>query len=356
MGDQIPLPGTLTMARLTVAVLLVFTAFACASIPEMYEVAEPDFVEELVQEQAAPQTPTVDQDKTNMNSKPDQLGDVETFKVVNKKHVAVPPEAGDEGAYKKQKEQEKQLQTVSSHESNTNAEQSAGLKAAAKVMREQEVSNARQAESHNVAEAMNKAAEMAARYKKRVEAKSKQDMVVQKHKLEVQSQEQVVNNFKAQLRAAEHTLEVKQGKLAQEEHKDLTARFAMEHAGDIYSRAKARAIKLDNIHKQHVASEKRNKTFEKVAEAAVKNFQKHEKPAPKPAAKVATPKPATKCTNCVHLPKEYAKELGEEGSCADCDKWAAQNYCTEKKYAQFMSDYCAASCLKKTGKCGNNPQ
>merc|ERR1711881_401204 len=100
MGDQIPLPGTLTMARLTVAVLLVFTAFACASIPEMYEVAEPDFVEELVQEQAAPQTPTVDQDKTNMNSKPDQLGDVETFKVVNKKHVAVPPEAGDENAYK----------------------------------------------------------------------------------------------------------------------------------------------------------------------------------------------------------------------------------------------------------------
>lgn len=352
------------MARLTVAVFLVFTAFACASIPEMYEDVEPEFVEELVQEQApttqatTPQAPTVDQDKTNMNSQPDQLGDVETFKVVNQKHVAVPPEAGDEGAYKKQKEQEKQLQSVSSHESDTNAEQSAGLKAAAKVMKEQEVSNARQAESHNVAEAMNYAAEMAARYKKKVEAKSKQDMVVQKHKLEVQSQEQVVNNFKAQLRAAEHTLEVKQGKLAQEEHKDLTARFAMEHAGDIYSRSKARAIKLDNIHKQHVASEKRNKTFEKVAEAAVKNFQKHQKSAAKPAPKAAAekPKPATKCTNCVHLPKEYAKELGEEGSCADCDKWAEQNYCTEKKYAQFMSDYCAGSCLKKTGKCGHNPQ
>merc|ERR1711907_562575 len=143
-----------------------------------------------------------------------------------------------------------------------------------------------------------------------------------------------------------------------EEHKDLTARFAMEHAGDIYSRSKARAIKLDNIHKQHVASEKRNKTFEKVAEAAVKNFQKHQKSAAKPAPKAAAekPKPASKCTNCVHLPKEYAKELGEEGSCADCDKWAAQNYCTEKKYAQFMSDYCAGSCLKKTGKCGHNPQ
>merc|ERR1712057_110691 len=101
----------------------------------------------------------------------------------------------------------------------------AGLKAAARVMREQEVSNAREAESHNVAEAMNYAAEKAARYKKTVEAKSEQDMVVQKHKLEVQSQEQVVNNFRAQLRAAEHTLRVKQGNLAREEHKDLRARF-----------------------------------------------------------------------------------------------------------------------------------
>merc|ERR1712146_45960 len=140
----------------------------------MYEDVEPEFVEELVQEQApttqatTPQAPTVDQDKTNMNSQPDQLGDVETFKVVNQKHVAVPPEAGDEGAYKKQKEQEKELQSVSSHESDTNAEQSAGLKAAAKVMREQEVSNARQAESHNVAEAMNYAAEMAARTRRRL--------------------------------------------------------------------------------------------------------------------------------------------------------------------------------------------
>jgi len=203
---------------------------------------------------------------------------------------------------------------------------------------------------------MNYAAEMAARYKKTVEAKSKEDMVVQKHKLEVQSQEQVVNNFKAQLRAAEHTLRVKQGNLAREEHKDLRARFAMEHAGDVYSRSKARAIKLDNIHKQHVASEKRNKTFEKVAETAVKNFQKHQKVATPKAKAAPTPKPATKCTNCVHLPKQYAKELGEEGSCADCDKWAAQNYCTETKYAQFMSDYCAGSCLKKTGKCGHNPQ
>merc|ERR1712054_214640 len=80
-------------ARLTVAVFLVFTAFACASIPEMYEDVEPEFVEELVQEQApttqatTPQAPTVDQDKTNMNSQPDQLGDVETFKVGNQKLV-----------------------------------------------------------------------------------------------------------------------------------------------------------------------------------------------------------------------------------------------------------------------------
>jgi len=365
MGDQ-HTTGTLSwnMARLTVAVFLVFTAFACASIPEFSDV-EPEFVEELVQEQPptaqAPtaQAPTVDQDKTNMNSQPDQMGDVETFKVVNKKHVAVPPEAGDEGAYRKQKEQEKQLQSVSSTESTTNSEQAAGLNAAAKVMKEQEISNARQAESHNVAEAMNYAAEMAAQYKKKVEAKSKQDMVVQKAKLEVQSQEQVVNNFRAQLRAAEHTLAVKQGHLATEEHKAVRDRYKMEHAGDIYSRAKTKAIRLDNIHKAHLRQERKNKTFEKVAERAVKNFQKKAKnTAEKPATKAAPAKPKTKthCTNCVHLPKEYAQELGEKGSCADCDKWAKQNYCTIKKYAQFMSDYCAGSCFKKTGKCGHNPQ
>ena len=47
---------------------------------------------------------------------------------------------------------------------------------------------------------------------------------------------------------------------------------------------------------------------------------------------------------------------GEKGSCADCGDWAAQGYCTSKKFGAFMANYCALSCLPKTGKCGNNPQ
>merc|ERR1711998_781936 len=178
---------------------------------------------------------------------------------------------------------EKSLRINSSTAGTTNAEQAAGLKAAAKIMHREEVSNERQAESHKVAEAMNYAAEMAAEYKTKVELKSKADMVVKKAQLEVQSQQQVVNNFKKQLRAAEATLRAKQGILASDEHKDLQARFQMEHAGDVYARSKAKAIGIDNQHKQHVEQERKNKTFAKVAENAVKNFKKkHAKKKKKP--------------------------------------------------------------------------
>merc|ERR1712054_249869 len=327
----------LLMARfITVAaVLLVFTAFACAeftSIPEFSQ-QEPELMDELVQEQVAPEAPVVSQSKVT-KPLPNQEDDVETFKVVNKKHVAVPPQAGDKEEYKKQKNTEKSLRMNSSAAGTTNAEQAAGLKAAANIMHREEVDNERQAESHKVAEAMNYAAEMAADYKTMVELKSKADMVVKKAQLEVQSQEQVVNNF----------------------NKQLQCRFKMEHAGDVYARAKAKAIGIDNEHKQHVEQERKNKTFAKVAENAVKNFKKKHAKKKKPVKKKPAKQPKTACNNCVTLPKAYKEDFGEEGSCADCPKWAKKGYCLHKNFGKFMSDYCARSCKRITGKCGNAPQ
>jgi len=267
-----------------------------------------------------------------------------------------PPQAGDKEEYKKQKITEKSLRMDSSAAGTTNAEQAAGLKAAANIMHKEEVSNERQAESHKVAESMNYAAERAAAYKTMVELKSKADMVVKKAQLEVQSQEQVVNNFKKQLRAAEATLRAKQGILASAQHKQLQARFKMEHAGDVYARAKAKAIGIDNEHKQHVEQERKNKTFAKVAENAVKNFKKKHAKKKKPVKKKPAKQPKTACNNCVTLPKAYKEDFGEEGSCADCPKWAKKGYCLHKKFGKFMSQYCSLSCKSITGKCGNAPQ
>merc|ERR1712072_869813 len=190
---------------------------------------------------------------------------------------------------------------------------------------------------------------MAAVYKNMVQKKSKADMVVKKAQLEVESQQQVVDNFKKQLRAAEETLRAKQGILATAQHNQLQARFKMEHAGDVYARAKAKAIGIDNQHKQHVQQERKNKTFAKVAENAVKNFKKKHPEKAKPVKRKVKKQPKTECENCTTLPEAYKKDFGEEGSCADCPKWADKGYCTDAKFGKFMAQYCAFSCRPKIG-------
>merc|ERR1711959_376414 len=105
-----------------------------------------------------------------------------------------------------------------------------------------------------------------------------------------------------------------------------------------------------------------NKQYEKVAESAVTAFAKKKavhKAKPGKKKKAPKKKKKTACKNCVELPKQYSKmtnKHGEKGSCADCDDWAGQGYCTNETYKAFMANYCALSCLPKTGKCGNNPQ
>merc|ERR1712072_1530551 len=134
---------------------------------------------------------------------------------------------------------------------------------------------------------MNRAAQLAAFYKKKVAFKAQCDLEVKKAQLEVQAQQQVVENFKKQLREAERVLRAKQAALVKKQSEDL--------------------------------------------QAPKKAAPKKEKAAPKKPHK-------TKCLNCVKLPKQYSKmtnKHGEKGSCADCGDWAAQGYCTSKKFGAF---------------------
>merc|ERR1719353_1465665 len=301
--------------RATVAALLIFSALAYSAVPEFSEDVEPLFEDELVQEQLpseAAADPPVNGDGDGKHY---------MFQPVDRAEVKVPAQAGNERAYRKE------------------------------------------ADNHLVAQDMNRAAQLAAFYKKKVAFKAQCDLEVKKAQLEVQAQQQVVENFKKQLREAERVLRAKQAALVKKQSEDLQAKYKMEKAGENYRRAKTEAIRADKAEKEREHKERLNKQYQKVAEKAVTDFAKSTK-APKKAApkkeKAAPKKPhKTKCLNCVKLPKQYSKmtnKHGEKGSCADCGDWAAQGYCTSKKFGAFMANYCALSCLPKTGKCGNNPQ
>merc|ERR1712159_308636 len=170
---------------------------------------------------------------------------------------------------------------------------------------------------------MNRAAQLAAFYKKKVAFKAQCDLEVKKAQLEVQAQQQVVENFKKQLREAERVLRAKQAALVKKQSEDLQAKYKMEKAGENYRRAKTEAIRADNAEKEREHKERLNKQYQKVAEKAVTDFAKSTK-----APKKAAPKKEKAAPN----------KHGEKGSCADCGDWAAQGYCTSKKFGAFMAN------------------
>jgi len=344
--------------RATVAALLIFSALAYGAVPEFSEDVAPMYEDELVQEEALP---------SEAAARPPVNGDGDgkhyMFQPVDRAEVKVPAQAGNERAYRKEADNQRNQKDASHGQAVTDDERAAGLEAAKKVMQQHRATEQKEADKHLVAQDMNRAAQLAAFYKKKVAFKAQCDLEVKKAQLEVQAQQQVVENFKKQLREAERVLRAKQAALVKKQSEDLQAKYKMEKAGENYRRAKTEAIRADNAEKEREHKERLNKQYQKVAEKAVTDFAKSTK-APKKAApkkeKAAPKKPhKTKCLNCVKLPKQYSKmtnKHGEKGSCADCGDWAAQGYCTSKKFGAFMANYCALSCLPKTGKCGNNPQ
>merc|ERR1712205_246227 len=330
-----------------------FSALAYGAVPEFSEDVAPMYEDELVQEEALP---------SEAAARPPVNGDGDgkhyMFQPVDRAEVKVPAQAGNERAYRKEADNQRNQKDASHGQAVTDDERAAGLEAAKKVMQQHRATEQKEADKHLVAQDMNRAAQLAAFYKKKVAFKAQCDLEVKKAQLEVQAQRQVVENFKKQLREAERVLRAKQAALVKKQSEDLQAKYKMEKAGENYRRAKAEAIRADNAEKEREHKERLNKQYQKVAERAVTDFAKSTK-APK-KEKAAPKKPhKTKCLNCVKLPKQYSKmtnKHGEKGSCADCGDWAAQGYCTSKKFGAFMANYCALSCLPKTGKCGNNPQ
>merc|ERR1712205_224971 len=324
-----------------------FSALAYGAVPEFSEDVAPMYEDELVQEEALP---------SEAAARPPVNGDGDgkhyMFQPVDRAEVKVPAQAGNERAYRKEADNQRNQKDASHGQAVTDDERAAGLEAAKKVMQQHRATEQKEADKHLVAEDMNKAAQLAAFYKKKVAYKAQEDLEVKKAQLEVKAQQQVTENFKKQLREAERVLRAKQSALVKEQSKDLQAKYKMEKAGEHYRRSKTEAIRADNAEKEREHKERLNKQYQKVAERAVTDFAK----------KTAAPKPKKKktaCHNCVELPKEYSKmknKHGEKGSCADCGDWAGQGYCTNDTYKAFMANYCAASCLSKTGKCGNNPQ
>merc|ERR1712093_532470 len=354
MGDS---PLREKTMRATVAALLIFSALAYSAVPEFSEDVEPLFEDELVQEQL----PSEAAARPPVNGDGD--GKHYMFQPVDRAEVKVPAQAGNERAYRKEADNQRNQKDASHGQAVTDDERAAGLEAAKKVMQEHRATEQKEADKHLVAEDMNKAAQLAAFYKKKVAYKAQEDLEVKKAQLEVKAQQQVTENFKKQLREAERVLRAKQSALVKEQSKDLQAKYKMEKAGEHYRRSKTEAIRADNAEKEREHKERLNKQYQKVAERAVTDFAKKTaapKPKKKKAKKKAAPKKKkTACHNCVELPKEYSKmknKHGEKGSCADCGDWAGQGYCTNDTYKAFMANYCAASCLSKTGKCGNNPQ
>jgi len=345
--------------RATVAALLIFSALAYGAVPEFSEDVAPMYEDELVQEEALP---------SEAAARPPVNGDGDgkhyMFQPVDRAEVKVPAQAGNERAYRKEADNQRNQKDASHGQAVTDDERAAGLEAAKKVMQQHRATEQKEADKHLVAEDMNKAAQLAAFYKKKVAFKAQCDLEVKKAELEVKAQQQVVENFQKQLREAERVLRAKQAALVKRQSEDLQAKYKMEKAGNNYRRAKTEAIRADNAEKEREHKERLNKQYQKVAEKAVTDFaKKSAAPAPAPAKapkkKAAPKKPHTKCHNCVKLPKQYSKmtnKHGEKGSCADCGDWAGQGYCTNKTYKAFMANYCALSCLPKTGKCGNNPQ
>merc|ERR1712188_197094 len=119
------------MVRLVVAALFVCALaygfdFEEAVVPES-DYVEPMFQDEMELVQKTPETPDA-QVKVDTPKK-------ELFKVVRKKYVKVPKEAGDQAAYASEKQNQHNQEQASNSASITAAERSAGLKAASDVLK-----------------------------------------------------------------------------------------------------------------------------------------------------------------------------------------------------------------------------
>merc|ERR1711959_194229 len=275
MGDS---PLREKTMRATVAALLIFSALAYSAVPEFSEDVEPLFEDELVQEQLpseAAADPPVNGDGDGKHY---------MFQPVDRAEVKVPAQAGNERAYRKEADNQRNQKDASHGQAVTDDERAAGLEAAKKVMQQHRATEQKEADKHLVAQDMNRAAQLAAFYKKKVAFKAQCDLEVKKAQLEVQAQQQVVENFKKQLREAERVLRGKQSNLVKRQQEDLQAKYKMEKAGNNYRHAKTKAIRADNAEKEREHKERENKQYEKVAESAVTAFAK-KKAAPKPKKK-----------------------------------------------------------------------
>merc|ERR1719316_1493373 len=81
---------------------------------------------------------------------------------------------------------------------------------------------------------MNYAAELAAIYKKKVQAHANAKLMVKKAKLVVEAQVQIVKHFREQLKAAQKVLRKKQSKYTKAQEVALTAKYNMEKAMNDY--------------------------------------------------------------------------------------------------------------------------
>jgi len=344
------------MVRLVVAALCVCALAYGSEFDEAF-VPESTGVEPIFQEEALVQVPAVP-----VHGDAVKRGSVEIHSVVLKPMAKVPPQAGDENAYSTEAKNQKSQEQTSNAISITKAESSAGLKAASAIMRKQQAVAKQQALKHEVAYSMNVAAKDAAKYKTAVQGLANAKLVVRKAVLVVKAQQQIVKNFEKQLAAARAELRKKESTLTADRLLETKARWRMEKAGNIYTAAKAKAIRLDNAEKQREQEKRDTKAYMKVAANAVEKaalahkaaFQAKKrvvKKVIKHIKRIHSKLKKKKCHDCTKLPKEYKKGMKLKGSCADCSSWAKQGFCTKKRYSAFMGDYCKGSCQKVTGKC-----
>jgi len=342
------------MVRLVVAALCVCALAYGSEFDEAFVPESPE-VEPIFQEEALVQVPSVP-----LRGDAVKRGTVEIHSVVLKKMAKVPPQAGDQNAYSTEAKNQKSQEQTSNAISITKAESSAGLTAASAIMRKEQAVAKQQALKHQVAYSMNIAAKDAAKYKTAVQGLANAKLVVRKEVLVVKAQQQIVKNFEKQLAAARAELRKKESTLTADRLLETKSRWRMEKAGNIYTAAKAKAIRLDNAEKQREQEKRDTKAYMKVAANAVEKAALAHRMALKKVKKVVKKvvkkhnkpkKKKNKCHDCTKLPKQYHKGSKLKGSCADCSSWAKQGFCTKKRYKAFMGDYCKGSCQKVTGKC-----
>merc|ERR1712072_1236969 len=153
-------------------------------------------------------------------------------------------------------------------------------------------------------------------YKTAVQGLANAKLVVRKEVLVVKAQQQIVKNFEKQLAAARAELRKKESTLTADRLLETKSRWRMEKAGNIYTAAKAKAIRLDNAEKQREQEKRDTKAYMKVAANAVEKAALAHRMALKKVKKVVKKvvkkhnkpkKKKNKCHDCTKLPKQYHK-------------------------------------------------